>query len=69
MRVFQFDNYDENGQCVTTMTEAEIMESYWPYWKKQMEKKFGVGSDLITQAHCLDDWIVVHWAWETSEPA
>lgn len=31
-----------------------------------MKKKFGQGVEL-TQEQCLEDWIVVNWAWKNDE--
>ena len=44
-----------------TMTEAEILRDYFPYWKTQMIK--AGKSDLISEQHCVEDWVVIHWAW------
>ena len=49
-----------------TLTRSEILAEYFAYWSDQMRK---VGkSDLISESACIDDWIVVHWAWEIVEP-
>lgn len=43
-------------------SEEEIIIEYFPYWKARMEK---ANKDrFISLDNCLDDWIVVNWAWE-----
>jgi hypothetical protein len=43
-----------------TMTEAEILAAYGPYWREQMRR---VGKEAeITEQGCIDDWVVVNWA-------
>jgi len=44
------------------MSEEEILAEYWPYWEAKM-KKSGK-EDLITKERCIEDWVVVNWAWE-----
>ena len=46
------------------LTEGQILQNYWPYWEEQMVKKYGMMSDLISEANCIEDWVVVNWAWE-----
>ena len=29
-----------------------------------MEKKYGIGHELITKENCIEDWKAVNWAWE-----
>lgn len=63
-----FDN-DGNlvGNEVITMSEEEIRTTYFPYWQQQMNKKFG--EDCVKTRYgfedCLNDWIVVNWAWKS----
>jgi len=47
-----------------TMTEDQILEEYWEFWQTRMIKKFGANSSLINKKNCIDDWVVVNWAWE-----
>jgi hypothetical protein len=48
------------------MSEQEIRETYYPFWYEKMCRKFGkeVVDAEYTFEHCLEDWIVVNWAWE-----
>lgn len=42
--------------------EEGILYEYWHFWKEQMEKKFGVGHELITEDICVADWCAVMFA-------
>ena len=44
------------------MTEVDILATYYPYWCEQMRKVHK--EDQISEQNCIDDWVVVHWAWE-----
>jgi len=74
MRYYCYNEYDPdspraNGTdgYVETLSEEKIRQQYWPYWYEQMCKKFG--KEYVDKnysfADCLDDWIVVNWAWES----
>lgn len=66
-KVWCYDEYVDppDGPTVIEMTEAQILEEYWPYWKEQMEK---VGrSELISPERCIQDWVTVNWAWEKKD--
>ena len=57
---------------IITVSEEEIRQNYYPYWKSQMIEK--VGEEVFEKNYsfpdCLDDWIVVNWAWEsTTDPS
>ena len=48
-----------------TISEDELLKSYYPYWQKQMLK---VGkADLITPENCIEDFMVIHWASEVPQ--
>lgn len=65
MRRYQFNEYsEETSNLVVEMTEEEIIKDYWPVWSKKMEQKFGPGHELITKENCIEDWVIVNWAWE-----
>jgi hypothetical protein len=69
MRYFSFNDYDDQGVHVVTMSEEEIRREYWPYWYKKMCEKYGqerVDNDY-TFEDCLTDWIIVNWAWESKD--
>lgn len=50
---------DQNG--VYTFTEREILSTYGPYWESEMRRL--QRHDLISDEHCIQDWVTVHWAW------
>ena len=43
------------------------MENYYPYWSKAMIKKYGQEEfdKTYCKLDCIDDWVVVNWAWES----
>ena len=43
------------------ITDAEILAQYFPYWSAQMTK--AGKADQISDEYCIDDFVVVHWAW------
>ncbi|WP_249370118.1 hypothetical protein, partial [Actinomyces sp. 186855] len=43
------------------LTEDEVLDVYWDYWKDKMEKA-EKPSHLITESNCIEDFITVHWA-------
>lgn len=63
MKYWTYEEPGDDGEVVThKLSEAEIIEQYYPYWQTQMKK---VGKeDLINEANCIEDWVTVHWAWE-----
>lgn len=68
MKTYLFNDWDENNNhVIREITEDEILEDYWNYWNEQMVKKFGYGHELITKDNCINDWIVVNWAWEKKD--
>jgi hypothetical protein len=56
----------ERGEIyqVREVTDAEILEERWDWWKEIMEKKYGPGSPLITEENCIQDWVVDNYAME-----
>ena len=67
MRVFKYNEYEDTEPRL--ITEQEIRVEYWPYWYERMCKKFGKQEvDLkFTFEDCLNDWVIVNWAWEVKE--
>lgn len=51
------------GNIVRQMTEKEILDYYWPWWKPKMIKKYGLCHKDITEQNCIDDWVVANWGW------
>lgn len=62
MKTYQYDEYDPDGGRIVTITEDEIIEKYWDYWCEQMRRVRK--SHMIFRENCIDDFIVVYWAWE-----
>jgi hypothetical protein len=60
---------DENGnEVVETLSDAEIIATYWDYWYGKMCEKYGkdhVDTHYCKQ-DCIDDWVIGHWAWEST---
>jgi len=56
---------NEGDASVVTVTEEQIIKEYYPWWEEQMIKKFGSGHYLITPEKCIEDWVIVNWAWES----
>lgn len=70
MRYYSYNEMGDNGEnLVITKSEVDINKEYWPYWYKKMCDKFG--QDVVDANYCfedcLDDWVVVNWAWEVNE--
>lgn len=53
--------------CSETITDKEILEDRWDWWKKLMIKKHGANSKLITKENCIRDWVVDNYAWELKD--
>lgn len=68
MRYFSFNEYDESGGSVVTMSEEDIRKEYWPYWYGKMVERYGQRhvDENYSFEECLEDWQVVHWAWESN---
>lgn len=63
---WQYTEPGDDGKAVTkVVTDAEIMATFYPWWCSQMEK---VGkAHFISPQTCIEDWVVVHWAWPVEE--
>lgn len=48
-----------------TVTEGDIIKDYYPYWKMKM--KAANKNHLISRENCIEDWIVVNYAFEVKE--
>lgn len=56
--------YQDQGG-VHTISDEEILASYYPHWQEQMRK---VGKEhLISPEACIEDFVVVHWAYKQIE--
>ena len=77
MKYYSYNEYDpespmadEKGGYVVTKSEAEILKEYWPYWYDRMCSKFGKAEvdAKFSKQDCMDDWVIVNWAWESDQP-
>lgn len=69
MKYYSIAYLDGDIDVIETLSEEEILSEYWDYWYDRMCKKFGkehVDANYCRQ-DCIDDWIIVHWAWESTE--
>lgn len=70
MRYFSYNEYteDPNENPVKTVSEEDIRRDYYPYWYERMCKKYGEEyvDAYFSFPDCLEDWIVVNWAWEVN---
>lgn len=72
MRYFSYHEYvTDESAIIVTKSEDEIRKEYWPHWHAQMMKKFDNDPSLFEEIYsfedCLDDWIVVNYAWEVKQ--
>ena len=70
MRYYSFNEQDDKGNdVVQTMSEDEIREEYYPWWKERMIKKYGEEEfkKRWSFEECIEDWIVIHLAWEVKD--
>lgn len=43
-----------------TLSDQEILDSYWEWWSGKMLEKGP--NDSCTIENCITDWVIVHWA-------
>jgi len=74
MKYYSYNKYSYNvhgdvDSCVSILSEAEIIKEYWDYWQERMIAKFGKEhfEANYSEKDCIDDWVVVNWAWETNK--
>jgi hypothetical protein len=47
------------------LSEEQILDNYWLYYKLQMAKV--EKEDLISKENCIENWVIIHWAWEVDK--
>ena len=54
---------------VATLSEVDILREHWGWWKEKMILKYGKEhfEANYSEKDCIDDWMVVNWAWETNK--
>lgn len=68
MRYFTYvepTSVDDPTPLFVTMSEEQILDSYWEYWSEKMLESGRITED-INPRNCIDDWRVIHWAVETT---
>ena len=68
MKYWSMSYPDENdNDVVETLSEDEIIAQYYPYWSGRMTEKYGQEEfdKTWSKKECIEDWVVVHWAWES----
>ena len=58
---------EHNNAIYETFSEDEIIAQYWNYWYGRMCAKFGKEhvDTNYSRRECIEDWCIVHWAWES----
>lgn len=73
MRIWVYNKpiFNDRGDLidseVTEITDEGILFEYWYYWAKKMEDTFGDGHPETNTENCIQDWVVVNWAWEKKD--
>lgn len=62
MKYWRTNLWNETGGD-SVLSEQQILDYYWDYWSKKMYS-IGKPEKVITKENCIDDWAVIHWAWE-----
>lgn len=69
MRYFRYSEPSqdkENTQILYTVSEQEILDTYWQSWYDLMCKKYN--KEIVDQKYtiedCIKDWQTVNWAWQ-----
>ena len=68
MKYYSYNEYTDDGGMIVTMSEDEIIRSYWDYWYGKMVERFGKDHVDATYSifDCIEVWVTVHWAWEST---
>ena len=75
VRYWSFDEWvktdplmEGSSNNIVTLSEQEILDSYYPYWYNAMCKKYGkehVDANF-SKEDCIEEWVIIHWAWEST---
>lgn len=73
MRYYCYNHYDESHPdkgYVRTLSEDEIIAEYYDEWYDMMLKKLNGSKGYLdanySRLDCIDEWCIVHWAWEST---
>lgn len=62
MKYWTYVEYGKEGKEETrTLSEAQIIKQFFPWWSKRMRE--ADKGHLINHQNCIDDWVVINWAW------
>ena len=62
-RILVFEEpHDSGGDCRVTMTEAQAIE-----WSRKILEKIHPNKGPFSDKNCLDEFIVIHYAWYENE--
>jgi len=66
MKTYCYVEYGHRG--VIEKTEIDIYKEYFPYWCFKIIDVRGFDYfRTLTFENCIQDWIVVNWAWEKND--
>jgi phosphotransacetylase len=68
MRLWRYNDIGDEitfSPIIRCVDDDEILEMYWEYWSEGMKRR-GYTEKEITKEACIDEWVVVNWAWEVS---
>lgn len=56
---------EELGFVTVDWSEKDILDFYWWFWLGQMEKANKIRGHSVEELKkmCIDDWVVVNWAY------
>lgn len=63
---FELSPLSSSSNSYVIVSREQIIKSFFSEWKEKMFKKFGQSCDLISEQNCIDDWIIIHWAWKVA---
>jgi hypothetical protein len=68
MKYYSYNEYTgQEYPEIVTLSEMQILDLYWDFWKQKMIKKYGEKKFLkYSEYDCIDDWVVTNWAWESN---
>lgn len=72
MRYYSYNHLAESETKettnVVTLSEQEILDQFYDFWYERMCKKYGKGhvDENYGPQECIEDWVVVNWAWEST---
>lgn len=61
--------HDELGNLIehiTEVTEYDVLDLYWDQWYERKVKEVGEGHHSITKEHCINEWVSMVGAWEST---